>query len=768
MERWGGFSSSIIRDTTEVCLETSLYHPPFSAALLLLVVILLSLVYMSPNLWATLKMVALEGEEDENDATAKRKRVRFRNGSSLHISSSSSTLSSTSNSKATHDDHYMTATVEPPLVLLGPTVPQTMTFLVTKPPSELIPVLANGEYKPIHRQLVLHIEHRTLEIRKPTRSSTSHANGGGTTAGPSWEFHKQSKRTIVPLSHVLSVSAQVSFGCKTLELTVDQSKECGGGAAAAAAAAETVESQSHLKLMSHQVTLENWSKHHLQEEDEDFPEESSFDQGENWDFNSDIQSVGSGTSSVGSHTVMGASFSTSSGGATTLGSTLSTSTRKHHGSRKKQPTRGKTIVREYTFGSEYEASSFQTMYLVLQTVGSELIHLYNALELVHIRSDAHVGEAIDHPMGERGNEAKTQVNDPEWRGKDCPELKSAPGQTGVALDDVYKCLGEMPFLAEKIDKVYACKSETPKLDGKSKKKSLIISAADRSVSSGMELISSEHKKRVAMYRGKRRVLGFLDFVRLFVPSILEEDMPFASPTAGEGHSNFGGSFNFGKRDGIDVHQERIKRLITIRKRVAEASIRVCAYKHAMDIVHDGWILPSATPLNKSLLKRRMAFDLDHANAAHDSYAENEYYDATVGKDVQCLQSLQDGKKDTIQAFSLIGCHMFKSSKSNHNGSDSALKPSNDPIQSIPSLKHIIESNPNNDFFVLVFFNRNRVATVALFVRHLPKGIDESFDNAMYDFVGASPEERNSQLDLYIQLGESFESKHFTQSLKMFF
>ena len=71
--------------------------------------------------------------------------------------------------------------------------------------------------------------------------------------------------------------------------------------------------------------------------------------------------------------------------------TLSSSTGKYH-SRKKQPIKVRTIVQEYIFASKYEASPFRTMYLVLQSVGSELIHLYNAFEFVNIRSGAHVGE----------------------------------------------------------------------------------------------------------------------------------------------------------------------------------------------------------------------------------------------------------------------------------------------------------------------------------------------------------------------------------------
>ena len=768
-------------------------HRPYEVLLFLVV-----FVYVVSKVLVSLKMVALEDNDGvsgggggsgdairnatKRSTTSKKvQRVRFLNNNA----SSSSTCSET-----THPPPHVI--MEPAMTIIGPAVPQTISYVVTKPPSELIPVLANGEYKPIHRQLVIHADRHTLEIRKPTRSSSSShaaaavaaANNNNNTAdvsSSSWEFHpnkhKHRKRSIVPLSHVLSVSAQVPFGCKTLELTVDQSNKGnsgshGGGHGSGSSSSSVVESQSHLKLMSHQVTMDNWSKHHLQEdeqhseeEDEDyyFPAESCFDQGENLDSNSTVQS---GTSST---TGVGGPFSTSSN--TTISSSIPT--RKIHSSRKKhQPAKGRTTVQEYTFASEYEAASFQTMYLVLQTVGSELINLYNALELVHIRSDAHVvaplerlGEQFNYPMNEqRANNNETGGGDIEGDDQRTNELTSTPGQAGVALEDVYKCLGEMPFLAEKIAKLYAYHDhETAKSDGggKSKKKSLIISAADRSDSSGIELVSSEHRKRAALYRGKRRVLGLLDFVRLFVPSILERDMPFASPTAAEGHSNLEELSNFGTRDGIDVHQERIKRLITIRKRVAEASVRVCAYKNAMDIVHDGWILPSTTPRHQTPLKRRMAFDLDHANVVHDSYAENEYYESTVGKDVQCLQSLQtNDTKDSIQAFSLVGCHMFQSSRKNHNGNDGALKLSKDPILSIPSLKRIIESNPSKDFFVLVFFHRYRVATVALFVRHLPKRIDEDFDNHMDGFIAASSEERSRQLELFIQLGKIYLTAKF--------
>mmetsp|Transcript_16963 Transcript_16963/g.25240 ORF Transcript_16963/g.25240 Transcript_16963/m.25240 type:complete len:654 (+) Transcript_16963:2150-4111(+) len=78
----------------------------------------------------------------------------------------------------------------------------------------------------------------------------------------------------------------------------------------------------------------------------------------------------------------------------------------------------------------------------------------------------------------------------------------------------------------------------------------------------------------------------------------------------------------------------------------------------------------------------------------------------------------------------------------------------DPVQAIPSLRKIIQDNPNVEFVVSTYFKQRppKHAIVTLFVRILPTGVDVPFDTALERFYNGTQASRNEQLQLFIQLG----------------
>jgi len=73
----------------------------------------------------------------------------------------------------------------------------------------------------------------------------------------------------------------------------------------------------------------------------------------------------------------------------------------------------------------------------------------------------------------------------------------------------------------------------------------------------------------------------------------------------------------------------------------------------------------------------------------------------------------------------VGFHVFKIP----NDEDFPLHPRFDPVLTLGSLRDLMESNPDLEFFVsTVFPEQRKVAFVSVFVRSLPRGVDIAFDN----------------------------------------
>lgn len=209
------------------------------------------------------------------------------------------------------------------------------------------------------------------------------------------------------------------------------------------------------------------------------------------------------------------------------------------------------------------------------------------------------------------------------------------------------------------------------------------------------------------YVNNRLLLGRFDFYRLFVPNVEPSALPQpdSSPT-------------------------RVNELLERRKLVARASVMVQAFVQARTVANKGWNLNMDLP--EDTFTKRLAYDEDIDNVQRDSTATNEYYEATVSRDVRCevhsarhLEKPGSSVLSKYQAFSLVGSQVFELPPS---GERHALSHRKDPVLSLPSLRKLVEAHSELDFFVCAFFPAGlRVAIVNVFVRSLPRGVDSSFD-----------------------------------------
>jgi hypothetical protein len=212
------------------------------------------------------------------------------------------------------------------------------------------------------------------------------------------------------------------------------------------------------------------------------------------------------------------------------------------------------------------------------------------------------------------------------------------------------------------------------------------------------------------YVHKRFLLGYVDFFRIFVPNLKNKALPQS-----------------------DSNPERVVAILGRRKQVAQAAVMLQAYVHARKVANKGWKLPHELP-DETFVKR-LAYDNDVDNIVRDLSNENEYYEATVSHDVRCdvhsvrhLEKPGSSNPSQYQAYSLVGSQVFKLPP---EGEARALLHTNDPVLALPSIRELVEANPELDFFVCSFFPEvQRIAIVHVFVRSLPRGVDSSFDTVV--------------------------------------
>jgi len=352
---------------------------------------------------------------------------------------------------------------------------------------------------------------------------------------------------------------------------------------------------------------------------------------------------------------------------------------------------------EHTFLSAREAAQFQVDMLALQLFGDAIHHMYQALELVHQGSVAYDGkEMVLHDT-----ECVAEVH---------------PTAGGIAWDDVMRCLGSsfssMRVSLEALWWLEMTASTTPTSNPSSPRHRGNQSDQPK-VEPEKDMISFNLQSE---YWRKRLLLGPVDFFRLFVPKLPDDALPKSKSS-----------------------QMRMEQMLRWRKRVARATVLVNAYTKGRIVVNQGWNVPG--PLLEKYLKRRLAYDDNTDNYLRDSTAENEYYEATVSRDVLCeVRSVSLFKKrrwwmlgfdkakpalSPCQGYAHVGMHNFQLPP---EGVDCSLNFTQDPVLAIPSLREMIAANPELDFFVSAFFREDRrTVAIHVFVRTLAKGIDPSFD-----------------------------------------
>lgn len=374
---------------------------------------------------------------------------------------------------------------------------------------------------------------------------------------------------------------------------------------------------------------------------------------------------------------------------------------------------------ELTFTSAHSCAQFQLDILAFQVFGSTLNSLYQALEIVHQGSAAHPGkEFVLHDMKHGDEPVKTTAG-------------------GVAWDDAMRALNSLPSIRLSLERLLVAQRQAqvgrPRINSEPSVTAISPKASDNSSIAPASTATTATTPAVPAplsltedYVEKRLLLGPVDFFRLFVPTLPPSAMPQSTNS-----------------------ESRVQHLLRSRKRLARASTLVQAYVRARTLVNQGWNL--SKPLPEPYLMRRLAYDDNEENQQHDLISKNEYYEAIVSRDVRCgarsvekSKLLKDGCTKTFtttaqrhvlyQAYTLVGCHVFRLPKPDRWHKHS-LRPNRDPIESLPSLRALISSHPEQDFLVNAFFCEGiKIAMVQVYVRSLPKGIDPKFDAVVSENV----------------------------------
>ena len=374
--------------------------------------------------------------------------------------------------------------------------------------------------------------------------------------------------------------------------------------------------------------------------------------------------------------------------------------------------------KEHAFPSAAAAAQFQVDLLACQYLGKSIHNMYQALELVHRGSMAFTAP-------------ETVLHD-----RDCdPDNLPSTEPSGVAWDDLMRCLGStFSSMRTRLDAVWWVHAHgdtlVPGRRLRRKRRKEAASTQSDKPDESTENTNSSHQPPflAAEYSQKRLMLGIVDFFRLFVPLLPETAVPQTASS-----------------------RTRMEQLLRWRKRVARASVLVQAYVRARAVVNRGWVL-DRRPTPVGYLKRRLAFDDHFDNVRHDVTVKNEFYEASVSRDVICVVRSKESLKihpfwrlglhkeapttSNYQGYSLVGLHSFQWLPDDE---DYPLQPDKDPVLAIPSLRALIEANPENDFFIHTFViaGQEPAMIIAVFVRSLPKGVDETFDRVVRVQVASS-------------------------------
>jgi hypothetical protein len=384
---------------------------------------------------------------------------------------------------------------------------------------------------------------------------------------------------------------------------------------------------------------------------------------------------------------------------------------------------------EQTFFTAAEAAQFQMDLLALQIVGPLIYNMYVALRIIHQGSDVFTcTEPLLHHVGVTCTDlGQESISDDQ---NVAANSSTFVEESGIVWDDVMRCLGSsFPFIRIRLEamrwlELYVSFSGLPAAKKDKRGSSASEDAKVTDLDSTINVIEQEDQPGYIMmnslYSKRRRLLlGPVDFLRLFVPKLPDTALPE-----------------------VDCARLRMERMLCLRKRVARAAVLIQTYCRARTVVNQGWKISREVKVHDTYWKRRFAFDDNIDNHQHDMSASNEYYEATVSRDIDCqvrglsyldttsrsrFNRVKDYAATSLyQAYSLVGIHSFQWSGDEEGG---PLHPKVDPVQSILSLRNVISLNPSLDFFVVaIFLPSQSTVIVHAYVRSLPTGIDPKFDN----------------------------------------
>eukprot|EP00804_Cyclotella_cryptica_P003275 CCRYP_010521-RA/>CCRYP_010521-RA protein AED:0.00 eAED:0.00 QI:299/1/0.5/1/1/0.5/2/0/924 len=418
---------------------------------------------------------------------------------------------------------------------------------------------------------------------------------------------------------------------------------------------------------------------------------------------------------------------------------------------------------EFSLLSPHDAAQFQRIVMALRTSGREISQQYEMLEEVHANTEAHFPQMLHSSSA---NERLRKTKDVDDKGRCCEAPQFRP--PGVALDDAWRCMNEIPSLREGLIQYH---QQSYQKFG-SKYSDMIAAAAASGTTSGnpkeegkgseneLELDEdTKFRQQIAQfYSTTRSLLGIVDFVFLFINPLPVDATPYATPCAlsdvllNRDHDSYMSS-------GIDLHHQRLQGFLQLQRLVRRSALYVNAYCKAKSVVQEGWHLRSnkvssadnsppntndgsgvqeeSIPQNEEghfvagpnqVNMKRLAFDNDRDNWSHDVQVRNECYEASVGKDVSVIMN---GKCSRYQGFALVGLQSFHVPLANSSPEQAWLDPKLDPVDSLPSLRGMIEKYPDRQFLVVSNFNEySSIAVCLLFVRSLPVGVDPAFDHAL--------------------------------------
>lgn len=586
-----------------------------------------------------------------------------------------------------------------------------ITYDVKTPPNQFVPILIGKEHKSIDRRLVLDLYNMNFEIWKPKHDDSDiHYNEWIPEKGGIIPIECIMNSSLVDKSLLLTESMHSADNqhSATLELQLDLSN-----VSKACDTRKLIERE----LLRNIVTEKNWKTH----------------QGVNL-------TVGQTINDDNDDTTMSDLYQEDddSCGIPTVQSNAS-----GHTSLKSTPNKKESHIesKEYSFQSEYDAGSFQSCYLALVTAGKEIRNMYSALELIHKKNSTYDGSA----NGCNQNDRKSKANK--------NNTHSTCTFAGVALDDIQRCIGDLPFIEKRLSRIYdeienlAYTEHTTPWQN-SPQPSLLVSAADDRDG----VFDAERQKLQNEHESKRCLLGYVDFFKLFVPSLFHHT-PYknACAVSGDEHILF-------EKDSVEVHQIRARQLLKVQKRVAYASLRISAYTNAMSVAHAGWRLNlDETDTRQTMLKKRLTFDVEDYNSKFDETAVNEYYDPPISRPYrEKIRDISESTQVALRAYTVVGCHSIKL-PSQSDGNKAGLSFTSDPVLHISSLRHIIESDPELDFLVLSLFLRG-TSTITLFVRSYPNLEDEEENQYSAHHI-AKQFARDGNFELRVKLGDQTSHGH---------